>query len=266
MSRLIRPHAWFDWSPASCQWSSRNMDTQALTRPSNLRTVPRDKGDKTDADAMITDPLAMQTISALPDSIRSADNPETTRPGRTRSSTSNDESIDIELADIERQIRASGINSRELGRLGEDYACQWLRQRNWKILARNWRSRFGELDIIALDPEATLVFVEVKTRRTGRFGSPEQAVGPRKQDHLRRTAVQWLISHDRDPSARHHVTRFDVISLSVKSDPGRSVHSEDPYPPASCQAYAEAIGGSNPAGRGGWNPGSVFLRHTREAF
>ncbi|WP_445343214.1 YraN family protein [Bifidobacterium sp. ESL0819] len=172
----------------------------------------------------------------------------------------------MELADVERQIRAKGVTSRELGRLGEDYACQWLRQRNWKILARNWRSRFGELDIIALDPESILVFVEVKTRRTGRFGSPEQAVGPRKQTHLRRAAVQWLISHDRDPSARHRGTRFDVISLSVKSNPSRSMHSENPYPLASSQASAEAARGSNRSGRGGWNPGSVFLKHTREAF
>ncbi|WP_332460600.1 MULTISPECIES: YraN family protein [Bifidobacterium] len=242
------------------------MDTQALTRPTNLRAFINDKDDRTDADAMIADPSVTQPISALPDSIRSVDNPETMRPGRTRLGTSNDESFDIELADLERQIGASGINSRELGRLGEDYACQWLRQRNWRILARNWRSRFGELDIIALDPEAILVFVEVKTRRTGRFGSPEEAVGPRKQTHLRRAAVQWLISHDRDPSARHRGTRFDVISLSVKSDPGRNIHSESPYPLASSQASTEAVRGSNRSGRGGWNPGSVFLRHTREAF
>ena len=242
------------------------MDTQALTRPTNLRTVLNDKDDRTDADAMFADPSVTQPISALPDSTRSADNPETTRPWRTRLGTSNDESIDMELADIERQIRVSGINSRELGRLGEDYACQWLRERNWRILARNWRSRFGELDIIALDPEAILVFVEVKTRRTGRFGSPEQAVGPRKQTHLRRAAVQWLISHDRDPSARHRGTRFDVISLSVKSDPGRSMHSESPYPPASCQTSTEAARETNCPSRGGWNPGSVFLRHTEEAF
>ena len=215
---------------------------------------------------MIADPSVTQPISALPDSIRSVDKPETMRPGRTRLGTSNDESFDMELADLERQIGASGINSRELGRLGEDYACQWLRQRNWRILARNWRSRFGELDIIALDPEATLVFVEVKTRRTGRFGFPEQAVGPRKQTHLRRAAVQWLISHDRDPGARHRGTRFDVISLSVKSDPGSNIHSESPYPLASSQASTEAVRGSNRSGRGGWNPGSVFLRHTREAF
>ena len=242
------------------------MDTQALTRPTNLRTVFNDKDDRTDADAMFADPSVTQPISALPDSIGSASNAKIMQPGNTASATSSHESIDIELADIERQIRTNGINSRELGRLGEDYACQWLRQRNWRILARNWRSRFGELDIIALDPEATLVFVEVKTRRTGRFGSPEQAVGPRKQTHLRRAAVQWLISHDRDPNARHRGTRFDVISLSVKSDHARSMHSEGSHPPASCQASAEAVRGSNRSGRGGWNPGSVFLRHTREAF
>ena len=242
------------------------MDTQALTRPTNLRTVFNDRDDRTDADAMFVDPSVTQPISALPDSIGSASNAEIMQPGNTASATSSHESFDMELTDVERQIRAKGVSSRELGRLGEDYACQWLRQRNWRILARNWRSRFGELDIIALDPEATLVFVEVKTRRTGRFGSPEQAVGPRKQTHLRRAAVQWLISHDRDPNARHRGTRFDVISLSVKSDPGRSMHSEGSHPPASCPASAEAVRGSNRSGRGGWNPGSVFLRHTREAF
>ena len=242
------------------------MDTQALTRPTNLRTVFNDRDDRTDADAMFADPSVTQPISALPDSIGSASDAKIMQPGNTTSATSSPESCDMELADVERQIRAKGVSSRELGRLGEDYACQWLRQRNWRILARNWRSRFGELDIIALDPEATLVFVEVKTRRTGRFGSPEQAVGPRKQTHLRRAAVQWLISHDRDPNARHRGTRFDVISLSVKSDPARSMHSEGSHPPASCQASAEAVRGSNRSGRGGWNPGSVFLRHTREAF
>jgi len=242
------------------------MDTQALTRPTNHHTVINDRNERTGTNDTIADPSIAQSLNALPDFKGSADDPEINQSWTTTSGTGNDESIDIGLADIERQIRASGINSRELGRLGEDYACQWLLQRNWKILARNWRSRFGELDIIALDPESILVFVEVKTRRTGRFGSPEQAVGPRKQTHLRRAAVQWLISHDRDPSARHRGTRFDVISLSVKSDPGRSMHSESPYPLASSQASAKAAAGSNCSGKGGWNPGSVFLRHTREAF
>ena len=242
------------------------MDTQALTRPTNFRTVFNDKDDRTDADAMFADPSVTQPLSALPDSIGSASNAKIMQHGNTASATSSHESFDMELADVERQIRAKDVSSRELGRLGEDYACQWLRQRNWRILARNWRSRFGELDIIALDPEATLVFVEVKTRRTGRFGSPEQAVGPRKQTHLRRAAVQWLISHDRDPNARHRGTRFDVISLSVKSDPGSSAHSKGAYPLASYQTSNKAVRGSNRSGRGGWNPGSVFLRHTREAF
>ena len=242
------------------------MDTQALTRPTNHHTVINDRNERTGTNDTIADPSIAQSLNALPDFKGSADDPEINQSWTTTAGTGNDESIDIGLADIERQIRASGINSRELGRLGEDYACQWLLQRNWKILARNWRSRFGELDIIALDPESILVFVEVKTRRTGRFGSPEQAVGPRKQTHLRRAAVQWLISHDRDPSARHRGTRFDVISLSVKSDPGRSMHSENPYPLASSQASAKAAAGSNCSGKGGWNPGSVFLRHTREAF
>ena len=242
------------------------MDAQALTRPTNLLAVLNDRDEKTDTDIIIADSSVTQPIRALPDSMGSAGDSAITRPWTSRPSTNNNEPIDMELANVERQIRASGLNGRELGRLGEDYACQWLRQRNWKILARNWRSRFGELDIIALDPETTLVFVEVKTRRTDRFGSPEQAVGPRKQTHLRRAAVQWLISHDRDPNARHRGTRFDVISLSVKSDLGRSMHSDGSNSLVSSRTSTKVVKGSNHPGRGGWNPGSVFLRHTKEAF
>lgn len=108
----------------------------------------------------------------------------------------------------------SPLSARELGRLGEEHAASWLRGRGWNVIDRNWRTRFGELDIIALDPGTRLVFVEVKTRRSTLQGLPAEAVTPSKRLHLRRAAVQWLTSspHGR---VRHLEVRFDVIAIAV---------------------------------------------------
>src|SRR6476619_124064 len=84
---------------------------------------------------------------------------------------------------------------RRHGELGEKIAEEHLQHRGYSILARNFRTRYGELDLIAAD-RRTLVFCEVKTRLTGsRAGpyGPLDAIGPRKRDRLRRMARQWLV-------------------------------------------------------------------------
>lgn len=103
------------------------------------------------------------------------------------------------------------ITPRELGSLGEAYAARWLESRGWRVLERNWRSRYGELDIVALSPERRLVFVEVKTRRTTRQGTPQEAVTASKRANLRRAGVQWLM----EPAHRiaHTGVRFDVLAV-----------------------------------------------------
>lgn len=78
---------------------------------------------------------------------------------------------------------------------------------------RNWQSRYGELDIVALSPSLQLTFVEVKTRRNAHFGPPQEAVTARKRISLKHAASQWLLEYGR--KIRHHGTRFDVIALSV---------------------------------------------------
>ncbi len=86
--------------------------------------------------------------------------------------------------------------SQQLGQDGEELATQHLIRLGLVVLDRNWRCREGELDIVAVEPDGTCVFCEVKTRSTARFGEPSEAVGPVKARRIRGLALRWL----RDPS------------------------------------------------------------------
>ncbi len=97
-----------------------------------------------------------------------------------------------------------------LGKQGEDLACRELRRRRYAILARRYRTRFGEIDIIARDDD-TLVFVEVKTRRRGRFGGATAAVGFHKQRRLINMARSYLMG----VSGRLPPCRFDVVGVTL---------------------------------------------------
>ena len=108
------------------------------------------------------------------------------------------------------------------GRRGEEHAARRLAAAGWRLLERNARTRFGEIDIVALDGNA-LVFVEVKTGRAGtRVGPPRPvlAVGSEKQRRLRRLGAGW-ISGRREAGERlprFSQIRFDVIGVTVGSD------------------------------------------------
>lgn len=107
----------------------------------------------------------------------------------------------------------------QLGALGEQTAVDYLSGQGWEILARNWRCRYGELDVIAADPAtATLVFVEVKTRSGDGFGGLAYAVPERKVRRLRRLAGIWLGDQD----THWPRVRLDVIGVRV----GRSATPE----------------------------------------
>ena len=100
------------------------------------------------------------------------------------------------------------------GRIGEDLACRRLERDGLAIVARNSRTRFGEIDVIAIDGE-TLVFGEVKTIRAGGLRGPEQpahAVGRRKQMQVRRLARAWLAENLPPP---YRSIRFDVVGVSL---------------------------------------------------
>ncbi|WP_433057420.1 YraN family protein [Dactylosporangium sp. CS-033363] len=97
-----------------------------------------------------------------------------------------------------------------VGGLGERVACRYLVSQGLVLLDRNWRSRAGELDVVARDG-ADLVFVEVKTRSSVRYGQPVEAIVPAKIRRMRTLARMWLADHD----VRCERIRFDVISVLV---------------------------------------------------
>ena len=100
-----------------------------------------------------------------------------------------------------------------LGKTGEDLACQELERRGYAILARRYRRRGGELDIIARDG-ATLVFVEVKARQDRAFGEAAEAVSLVKRRRMTHTAMDYVM--------RHRFTncpcRFDVVAIHFDAD------------------------------------------------
>ena len=100
-----------------------------------------------------------------------------------------------------------GKISGEIGRAGEETAAQYLRAQHYFILAQNYYSHFGEIDIVAKTQDQTIVFVEVKTYKPHSLVHPLEAITPSKKKHLRKTALWYL--------ARHHLdnaqARFDLI-------------------------------------------------------
>jgi putative endonuclease len=101
--------------------------------------------------------------------------------------------------------------SHRLGRAGEDLALAHLQRRGFRLLARNHRTRFGEIDLIVSDDQ-TIVFAEVKTRRAG-SGSPWDALGETKCRQVRQMAAAWLAEElDRPRSAE---LRFDAIGVVI---------------------------------------------------
>ena len=98
---------------------------------------------------------------------------------------------------------------RALGAGGERAVAEWYEQRGYQVVARNWRCRDGELDLV-LRKGRTLVFCEVKSRSSVAFGAPVEAVTRAKQARLRRLAALWL---EEQPRARSSELRFDVASV-----------------------------------------------------
>jgi putative endonuclease len=99
-----------------------------------------------------------------------------------------------------------------LGAAGERLAAEHLERRGFSVVERNFRTRWGELDIVAFDGR-TLAFCEVKSRRAGGSrGGPFEAVGPGKQARVRRMAGSWLAERRERPRAA--VLRFDVIGVT----------------------------------------------------
>jgi putative endonuclease len=102
---------------------------------------------------------------------------------------------------------------RRLGAAGEDAVAAWYEAAGYRVVDRNWRCRDGELDVVVTRGD-TLVFCEVKTRASTRFGAPVEAVTATKQRRLRGLAARWLAAHD----TRRRTLRFDVASVTRAPD------------------------------------------------
>ncbi|HEX4760716.1 MAG TPA: YraN family protein [Thermoleophilaceae bacterium] len=112
-------------------------------------------------------------------------------------------------------MTASVDPRRALGGRGEQLAAEHLMRAGYVILARNFRTRFGELDLVAAD-EHCLVFCEVKTRIAGtRRGpaGPLDAIGPRKRAQVRAMAREWLMHSSAQTRPRRPELRFDAIGI-----------------------------------------------------
>lgn len=116
-----------------------------------------------------------------------------------------------------------GKYSQGLGRQGEKVALQFLRRLGYKIIARNFSCRWGEIDIIA-EYAGVLVFVEVKTRKTDAYGAPEEAVDWKKIRHLQRVAQFYLVHF----AEAQRPSRFDVIAVTWNEIP-RINHIQDAF-------------------------------------
>lgn len=103
--------------------------------------------------------------------------------------------------------------NKSLGEKGEDIACELLKKAGYKILQRNFSGKFGEIDIIAISGD-TLVFIEVKTRKSLRFGMPEEAVTPAKLGKIKKTAEYYSLLHPNFPKK----LRINVVGLILSDN------------------------------------------------
>ena len=113
-------------------------------------------------------------------------------------------------------------NNRTKGTRYEDIAISYLVKKGHKILKRNYRNHYGEIDIISVADD-TLVFTECKYRKSDRYGDPLEAVGPVKQLKISKTAAYYYAGHS---FAREMTCRFDVIAIYGD---GTIKHIEDAF-------------------------------------
>ncbi len=104
------------------------------------------------------------------------------------------------------------MNTKILGEWGEELAAEYLKKRGYRILVRNFRVKFGEIDLVARDKDC-ICFIEVKTRRS--YDAPQEAVSWRKQRKLTRVAQAYLKQNHKNIDVR---SRFDVIAIEENAD------------------------------------------------
>jgi len=102
-------------------------------------------------------------------------------------------------------------HNQRIGKWGEDTATKYLTQRGYEIVARNVRTPYGEIDIIAKQNDIT-IFVEVKTRTSNTMGLPEEAITPRKRQHMLAAADHY--------AAEHEIDHWQIDVVAIEGKPG----------------------------------------------
>lgn len=116
----------------------------------------------------------------------------------------------------------------KLGPRGEQMAADYLTQRGYRVVARNYRCPVGEIDLVAIDDD-TVVFVEVKTRSSDEAADPEIAVHPEKRRRLTRAGKHFVARH----RLHEKPCRFDVVAIVDRGTGSPQIeHFEDAFPPA----------------------------------
>jgi putative endonuclease len=132
---------------------------------------------------------------------------------------------------VGRKIQVRNLR-REIGVLGESLAEKYLQQKDYIVVQKNFRTRFGEIDIIAISPDKKfLCFIEVKTRKQNLFGSPQEAVDERKARKILSVAEEFLSSYYKvqELETKNLDVRFDVISVEITPDNVRIEHIENAF-------------------------------------
>lgn len=111
------------------------------------------------------------------------------------------------------QKQAPSAAEQKTGSRGEDMAVLFLEKQGYTVLDRNYRRRFGEIDIVA-EEGGVLVFIEVKARKNNRYGNPFEAVDVRKQKKLSRMAQDYISRHKMEDRP----ARFDVVAVRLNPD------------------------------------------------
>ncbi|MCS6907992.1 MAG: YraN family protein [Anaerolineales bacterium] len=120
------------------------------------------------------------------------------------------------------------FSARALGHCGEDIAARYLEAKGYRILERNYATRYGEIDLVALcclsEEGGRLVFVEVKTRRNQRCGYPEESITPKKLNHLILACQEYLQSHQKEEVD----WQIDVVAIELSpGSPVQVTHLEN---------------------------------------
>lgn len=120
------------------------------------------------------------------------------------------------------------MSNRETGILGESIALGYLVDKGYEVVEKNYRTRYGEVDLILRDEEA-LVFVEVKARRGREFGDPLEAVTPGKQARVRIMAEAYLAERGPGFAEGFEEIRFDAVGVLVGAETHEVRHVEDAF-------------------------------------